>query len=445
MMVNTTTTTTTRARHAFMHAHRDPCMMHPPSVTLRHNMIIPQASSHSSSYDDTRKPSRLILGTMTFGNDSPKGAALSSNLGTRSETTIRRTCHHGTSANQATTLSGPSSTHEQAAHRLMAVAYHECNIQRLDTAEMYPSPCAPHNSGETERIIGRFLRENPSCEMQITTKVTGPASMPWIRNGPTGLSVDDICEAIDGSLARLQTDHVHTLLLHWPDRYVPSLFGYAVASSDGEPTTHQGYVDTNDYGVNTPVEEQVHVLAKLVAAGKTKYVGLSNETAYGITAFDAVAPPEASIAVVSNAYSLLNRTVATHGVLEACKRCGVLHHGYSPLANGRLGDGKEDIADRDDDVILDPEDVARYDIERKPNAKRALAAYARLARESGMRLPQMALRFALSRGACDSVVIGPRDEHELRELCRWHDEGALPADVLLEIDRVNDRYPSPCP
>jgi len=189
----------------------------------------------------------------------------------------------------------------------------------------------------------------------------------------------------------------------------------------------------------------VHVLAKLVAAGKTKYVGLSNETAYGITAFDAVAQSEASIAVVSNAYSLLNRTVATHGVLEACKRCGVLHHGYSPLANGRLGDGKEDIADRDDDVILDPEDVARYDIERKPNAKRALAAYARLARESGMRLPQMALRFALSRGACDSVVIGPRDEHELRELCRWHDEGALPADVLLEIDRVNDRYPSPCP
>ena len=153
--------------------------MHPPSVTLRHNMIIPQASSHSSSYDDTRKPSRLILGTMTFGNDSPKGAALSSSLGTRSETTIRRTCHHGTSVNQATTLSGPSSTHEQAAHRLMAVAYHECNIQRLDTAEMYPAPSSDKKGrwfpGKSEVILGKWLAANPDlrASLVVATKVSG--------------------------------------------------------------------------------------------------------------------------------------------------------------------------------------------------------------------------------------------------------------------------------
>ena len=347
---------------------------------------------------------RLVLGTMRFGS--------------------------------ATSAGGLS---REEASRLFLCAY-ELGIREVDTAEMYPSPAERETHGLSEAWVGAFARERP--EMRVTTKVAGPGSMPWIRDGPRALSAEDIRSAAEASCLRLGVDVIDTLLLHWPDRYVPSLFGNAVASE--HESTHLGFVDANDYGVGASVEEQVEALAALVEQGVVRSVGLSNETAYGVAAFAAAAAQTpARPRVVSNAFSLLNRTVATHGVQEACRRLGIHLMGYSPLANGALA--REDVRGGAAAPADDPEDVARYDVVRKPNARLAVAEYARIARGSGLRLSQMALRFALSRGANESVVVGPRDEGQLAELCAWRDEGPLPGDVLAAIDGVHDRFPSPCP
>ena len=65
----------------------------------------------------------------------------------------------------------------------------------------------------------------PACreDIVVATKVTGPGQMPWIRGGPASLSARDILEALEGSLKRLQTDHIDIYQLHWPDRYVHKL------------------------------------------------------------------------------------------------------------------------------------------------------------------------------------------------------------------------------
>ena len=53
----------------------------------------------------------------------------------------------------------------------------------------------------------------------VATKVAGPSGqMEWIRGGPHSLSASDITSAIDGSLRRLQTDHIDLYQIHWPDR-----------------------------------------------------------------------------------------------------------------------------------------------------------------------------------------------------------------------------------
>jgi aryl-alcohol dehydrogenase-like predicted oxidoreductase len=96
-----------------------------------------------------------------------------------------------------------------------------------DTAELYPVPADPDTAGLSEKILGSWLKKRKRSDVVIASKITGYSEMlTWLRKdqGPVRLTPKQIVEAVEGSLARLGTDYLDLVQIHWPDRYVP-LFG----------------------------------------------------------------------------------------------------------------------------------------------------------------------------------------------------------------------------
>ena len=117
----------------------------------------------------------------------------------------------------------------------------------------------------------------------------------WFRGGETRLDSDNITKAIEGNFKRLKTDYVDLYQLHWPDRPI-NLFG--------------GGLSYKHYDLESvAIEETLRVLGDLVKEGKIRYVGLSNETPWGLSEFIKAAEMHDLPKVVSvqNAYNLLNR------------------------------------------------------------------------------------------------------------------------------------------
>lgn len=106
---------------------------------------------------------------------------------------------------------------ERASLRLFDAAA-DLGIARWDTAEMYPVPQRAATQGRSEELLGAWLRPRTREAHHVTSKVAGPGGMDWLRGGPVCLNGESITEALEGSLRRLRTDYIDTLLLHWPDR-----------------------------------------------------------------------------------------------------------------------------------------------------------------------------------------------------------------------------------
>ena len=106
-------------------------------------------------------------------------------------------------------------------------------VNFLDTAEMYAVPTRPETQGLTESHVGSWLETKPRDKVVIAGKVTAPSPKPWIpprRDPPQPPSVPrldkaSIRAAVQGTLRRLGTDYIDLVELHWPERYVGTLFG----------------------------------------------------------------------------------------------------------------------------------------------------------------------------------------------------------------------------
>ena len=308
-------------------------------------------------------------------------------------------------------------------------------INFIDTAEMYAVPARRETCGATETIIGQWLAARPGMRQRVVlaTKVAGPSrNMDWIRGGSANLRAQDIVQACEDSLRRLQTDVIDLYQIHWPNRNAP-VFGAL-------------YFDPAKEAEQTSIEEQLRALDQLVRAGKVRHIGLSNETPWGVMRFvhEAERLGLPRVATVQNPYALTSRAV-DNGLDEVLWREQVGLLAYSPLGFGALT-GKYDTAG------LDPQQpglgrLARFESMRKqrwsrPEAMDAARQYNALARAHGLTPAQLALAFCYRSWRVASTIIGVTTQAQLDEcLDAW--QTPLDEALLAEIDALRWRLRDP--
>ena len=302
-------------------------------------------------------------------------------------------------------------------------------VNFIDTAEMYPVPPDPATQGRTESYLGSWLARRPRGNLVIATKAVGPGRRPWIRGGRNDLTAANLAEAADTSLARLQIDCIDLFQIHWPQRNVP-MFG----RSEFDPALERD---------GPSIAEQVEGMAALVAAGKIRYWGLSNETAWGVCAFRQAARALGVQGPVTlqNSYSLLSRSV-DNDLAEVLHRENMSLLAYSPLAAGLLsGKYAGGVRPPGSRFALFDSLGARF---RKPMVDEAIAAYASLAKARGISPVQLALGYVRSRWYLGAMLVGATSLAQLAE-----DIAAaqfdLDAGTLQDIAAIQARYPNPAP
>jgi aryl-alcohol dehydrogenase-like predicted oxidoreductase len=300
-------------------------------------------------------------------------------------------------------------------------------VNFIDTAEMYPVPPNATTQGRTETYLGNWLGHRPREGLVIASKVAGPGRRDWIRGGRTDLTRDVIAEAADTTLARLQIDTIDLYQIHWPQRNVP-MFG----ASEFDPAKEKA---------GPAIREQVEGMAALISAGKIRYYGLSNETAWGVCEFCRVAR-EAGLpapVTIQNSYSLVSRNV-DNDLAEVLFRQNMSLLAYSPLAGGMLSgkylNGRK--PERSRFTLFDTMGL-RF---RKPMVSEAVEAYAALAARRGLSLVQLALGYVKSRWFIGASIIGATSLHQLAEDIAAA-QYSLDADTLSEIAAIQERFPNP--
>ena len=318
---------------------------------------------------------------------------------------------------------------EADAHTQLDAAL-EAGINFVDTAEMYPIPTKGETYGRTEQYIGSWIKgRNKRDKIILATKTVGPGAwLPHIRGGTARLNKQDIETAVNDSLRRLQTDYIDLYQLHWPERNT-NFFGKL------------GYVhDKTENPV--AIEETLRALADIVASGKVRHIGLSNETPWGIMQFLQLAQQVDLPRVVSvqNPYSLLNRSFEV-GNAEIAHREQVGLLAYSPLGFGVLS-GKYLNNAKPEGARLTL--FAGYKRYTRSVATRATAAYIALAGEAGINPAQMALAYVHSRPFLTSTLIGATSLEQLKSDIESINV-KLPGDVIERIEEIHQQYPNPAP
>ncbi len=316
---------------------------------------------------------------------------------------------------------------EPTTHQILSHAV-ERGINFMDTAEMYPVPTKADTFTTTENYIGRWLQKNPSMRQKIilATKIAGPSrATPWVRTNP-GMSTQDMKNSLEASLRRLQTDVIDLYQIHWPERHVPA-FGNM-------------YYDPKKETSATSIHDQLETLAGFVKAGKVRYIGLSNETPYGVHEFVRLAEQHGlpRIASIQNVYCLINRTVE-NALDESLHRLNISLLAYSPLGFGSLT-GKYDKSGFTG--VDAPKDgrIGRYESVQKqrwgrPESLTAARRYNQLAKDHGLTPVQMALAFCYNQWRVASTIIGVTSMAQLDENIKiWGTQ--LSDDVLKAIDAI---------
>ena len=305
----------------------------------------------------------------------------------------------------------------------------EKGINFFDTAELYAIPPKKETYGKTEEIIGNWFNErNNREEIILATKISGPG-LSWIRGGGNQFDKKNLNEAVNGSLKRLQTDYIDLYQLHWPERK-SNYFGKL------------GYEHKDDNDWNG-FEEILDCLNEIIKSGKIKYVGLSNETAWGLSKFIEISKSKnlPRMMSVQNPYNLLNRTYEI-GLAETSIRenSGLL--AYSPLAsgvlsgkyrNGNLPDGSR--------MKLFGDRFPRY---KTVNATGAVEEYYKISKKYNLDLSQMSLKFCEIQPFTTSIIIGATTMEQLKTDVESVNV-KLSNEIIKEINEVQKIYPNPCP
>jgi len=165
-------------------------------------------------------------------------------------------------------------TADEATSFALLDAFVEAGFDAIDTADAYSRWVPGHSGGESEVIIGKWLKaRGRRDDVKILTKVGSD-----MGQGHNDLSPDWIETAVEASLRRLQTDYIDLYQTHWPDP-------------------------------KTPQEETLRTLDKLVKAGKVRAIGTSNHSGEQVSEALAVSDREglAAYATIQPHYNLYSR------------------------------------------------------------------------------------------------------------------------------------------
>ena len=299
-----------------------------------------------------------------------------------------------------------------------------------DTAEIYSIPMREETYGETERIIGNwFEKTKKRNEIVLATKVCGNTSNKYIRGGGNSFGKKKIIEALDESLKRLKTDYIDLYQLHWPERNT-NFFG------------DYGYEhDENDKNW-TPFEEILESLKKFIEQGKIRYVGLSNETAWGLSKFLELSKMKGlpKMMSVQNPYNLLNRTYEV-GLAEISVReqSGLL--AYSPLAFGYLtGKYRNNKLPAKSRMQL----FKNFNRYKNEDGQKAIDEYYKISKKYNLDFTQMSLKFCEIQHFTTSVIIGATTMEQLKTNIESVNVN-LNSDIINDINKIQQKYPNPCP
>jgi len=180
----------------------------------------------------------------------------------------------------------------------------DSGLNAIDTADVYSRWVSGNKGGESETMIGNWLKRSPArrAEVVLITKV-GAAPGPDGK----GLSARSIAAGVEASLARLQTDRIDLYLSHRPD-------------------------------ANTPIEETLRAYESLVRAGKVRAIGSSNSTAADLReALDTAAAEKLPrYEVEQPEYNLCERAKFEGPLRDLCLAQGIGVIVYYSLASGFL-------------------------------------------------------------------------------------------------------------
>jgi aryl-alcohol dehydrogenase-like predicted oxidoreductase len=318
---------------------------------------------------------------------------------------------------------------EKEAHQQLDYAIDQ-GVNFIDTAEMYPVPTSQQTATLTEKYIGTWLKNRTDRDqLVVATKIAGPSKNQTYIRGGSRFNAEHIAQAINDSLARLQTDYIDLYQLHWPERKT-NFFGKL------------GYQHRDDDAWQENFLEVLQILQKHIISGKIRHIGISNETPWGTMRYLALAEKYNLPRMVSiqNPYNLLNRTFEV-GLAEIAIREKIGLLAYSPMAFGLLS-GK----------YFTGEKTSSYRITRYPQMARynsrytrdACLKYIQLSKDAGYTPAQMALAYVNTREFVTSNIIGATSMDQLKENISAIDVN-LPEEVIKEIENIHLSQPNPAP
>lgn len=293
-------------------------------------------------------------------------------------------------------LTHGSQVEEDAANACVHAAL-DCGITTFDTADVYAGTKA-------ESVLGRALSGQRREGLEIFTKVFWPTEQG--RND-RGLSRKHIIEACEGSLRRLQTDHIDLYQAH-------------------------RYDDT------VPLEETMQAFADLVRQGKVLYIGVSEWPAEDITAGAAMAR-ELGIQLISNQpqYSMLYRVIEAE-VVPASEAAGVGQIVWSPLAQGVLTGkyqpGQSPGADTRAGDDKTSNMISRYMTDEVLTAVQDVRP---IAEDAGLSMAQLAVAWVLQNDNVSAAIIGASRPEQVHDNVKAAGV-TLDSDLMARIDKALD-------
>lgn len=303
-------------------------------------------------------------------------------------------------------------------------------VNFIDTAELYAIPPTAETYGKTETIIGNWLAQRKKrADIVLASKVAGNTDgwVDYIRGGPR-LNREQMTQALEGSLTRLQTDYLDLYQVHWPARSV-------------QPFGARGIDRLSTKDVES-IGETLEVLNDFVKQGKVRHIGISNETPWGTMQYLMLAEKHgwARIQSIQNPYNLLNRLFEV-GLSEIALREQVGLLAYSPLGFGVLSGKYIDNTAPDNARLKLFPDYKRYSSE---NSIKATKAYADLARKNGLTPTQLALAFVNSRSFVTANIIGATTMEQLKENIASI-EIDLSDEIVQGVNDIQAKIPDPAP